>query len=507
MSGHANPTLRRWASVAALLASHPLRPAAWLRAARDAAVVRASDLFEFAWYMEQYPDVADGRLDPALHYIRYGASEGRDPGPRFSTGGYLELNPDVSALGLNPLVHYERFGRVEGRSWRGAQSKPPGERAHGRRLPVPVVSTVRLGRAERRVTLVMEGIADGCVLGGPDIDIVVAALLAARLECRLRLVTLIDEPRRSLVADVLRYHGVEWGGGIEFLHAGPEAASARVDVSAADIFISTSWWTTRCVRPVAPPGSLVYLVQDDEGSLAPTADEALRAREALSDPGVRYLVCSGVLMEHLAGRGHTSLATHGVSFEPAFPLRQRVATGRVDGRHRLLFHAQPNRPDGLFYRGLEALDGALRRQVLDPEAWALLFVGPETVPVTLPLGVAPTWVPDVPLAERAARLADADVALSLGYGPRPTYQAMEWAAQEIPVVASWLGDGGSTIPHLPSLTRVEPEVSSIIDGLRCAVTMAFGDPPSGADASSASLERSWHAALAPALGWLAGELS
>lgn len=77
--------------------------------------VQASPLFDGAWYMERYPDVAKSQTDPALHYVRHGAHEGRDPGPAFSTSFYLERHPDVARHGVNPLFHYEQYGRREKR--------------------------------------------------------------------------------------------------------------------------------------------------------------------------------------------------------------------------------------------------------------------------------------------------------------------------------------------------------------------------------------------------------
>ena len=51
--------------------------------------------------------------DPIRHYIAFGAREGRDPSPEFSTRGYLSSNPDVVATGVNPLWHFVRHGAVE----------------------------------------------------------------------------------------------------------------------------------------------------------------------------------------------------------------------------------------------------------------------------------------------------------------------------------------------------------------------------------------------------------
>lgn len=81
----------------------------------DRQLVRRSGLFDPRWYLERYPDVAESGMDPVGHYLDFGAGEGRDPGPGFSTRRYLERNADVAGSGMNALVHYLRYGREEGR--------------------------------------------------------------------------------------------------------------------------------------------------------------------------------------------------------------------------------------------------------------------------------------------------------------------------------------------------------------------------------------------------------
>lgn len=79
-------------------------------------ILQQSDLFDAQWYSERYPDVVSSRFKPEVHYVRFGAYEGRDPGPYFSSRNYLQANPDVAKAGLNPLVHYIKYGKSEGRS-------------------------------------------------------------------------------------------------------------------------------------------------------------------------------------------------------------------------------------------------------------------------------------------------------------------------------------------------------------------------------------------------------
>jgi O-antigen biosynthesis protein len=83
---------------------------------RDVEVLERSGLFDREWYLKQYPDIAALNTDPIRHYLRYGAQEGRDPNPTFSTWGYVETYPDVTAHGMNPFVHYVKYGLAEGRA-------------------------------------------------------------------------------------------------------------------------------------------------------------------------------------------------------------------------------------------------------------------------------------------------------------------------------------------------------------------------------------------------------
>ncbi|HPI49240.1 MAG TPA: glycosyltransferase [Hyphomonadaceae bacterium] len=54
--------------------------------------------------------------DPIEHYLAEGAGMGLNPHPEFDTVWYLRANIDVARTGLNPLVHFLRYGKSEGRS-------------------------------------------------------------------------------------------------------------------------------------------------------------------------------------------------------------------------------------------------------------------------------------------------------------------------------------------------------------------------------------------------------
>jgi glycosyltransferase involved in cell wall biosynthesis len=81
-------------------------------------LLRASDLFDAAWYGREYPDVAALGMDAVEHFLRVGADLGRSPGPDFDTAFYLDAYADVGRSGMNPLLHFVLHGRREGRNCR-----------------------------------------------------------------------------------------------------------------------------------------------------------------------------------------------------------------------------------------------------------------------------------------------------------------------------------------------------------------------------------------------------
>ena len=85
-----------------------------MNASEQLRLLKSSKQIHSTWYRETYPEVAELNMDPALHYLRYGAAMGRNPGKNFDTRFYLRNYPDVAKSGLNPLLHYVLHGKAKG---------------------------------------------------------------------------------------------------------------------------------------------------------------------------------------------------------------------------------------------------------------------------------------------------------------------------------------------------------------------------------------------------------
>jgi len=83
-----------------------------LRERRLVRLLYSTGSFDHDYYLKRYPDVVKSGLDPALHYLRLGSAEERDPSSAFVTAVYRSRHPELS-LGINPLVDAILSGRTE----------------------------------------------------------------------------------------------------------------------------------------------------------------------------------------------------------------------------------------------------------------------------------------------------------------------------------------------------------------------------------------------------------
>ena len=110
----------------------------------QAKLMMESEDFDPSWYLAQYPDVIGLGMDPAQHYLRWGARMGRNPGPKFDTTYYLRRYQDVARSGVNPFIHFLQYGKKEGRQPNSGTVRLASE------IPTdPFAITQNIGKAKR----------------------------------------------------------------------------------------------------------------------------------------------------------------------------------------------------------------------------------------------------------------------------------------------------------------------------------------------------------------------
>jgi hypothetical protein len=485
------------------------RALARLQFPRDLREMESSGLFDAEWYRTNYPEVAESGMDPIRHYALVGAAKGFDPGPRFSTDFYLEHNHDVSR-DTNALLHYLRHGRA-----RGSKIAPSMVERQWLTLTLderfPNLRPLRVyasAAAPKRISMVTDSINSGSLFGGVGTALIFASLLARRMERPLRIITRSEPPTPANCRTVLEANGIPWQGDVDFMYSSRDTSNGRlVDVAEGDLFVTTSWWTTWATRASVDPANIIYLVQEDERRFYPEGDDSIRCAEILEDPRIRCVVNSKPLCDYLFGGpdGHARTPTW---FEPAFPAFLIPREPSTPGKRNFIFYARPNNLRNLYYRGLEAISGAIEHGHLDPAAWEFFFIGRDLRPVALPGGVRPMLIENLGWHDYQRLLRRMDLGLSLMASPHSSYPPLDLAAAGAAVVTNTFGPEKQSLDQYSSnIICCDPGLPTLIDGIGQGVALAEDVERRSANHRNSRFLTDWSAVFAPICDQLAGALS
>lgn len=454
-------------------------------------------LFDGAWYRARYADVRESGIHPLDHYVAFGAAERRDPGPLFSARRYLDAYPHLEQEG-DLLAHYIGQGIGAGLQ---AFAVPYEEKTSAALLAknydfiraLPTYAAPASGTP--RLTLVTDSVGPGSLFGGVGTALVFAALLANRRGARLRIVTLREKPSTAGIEALFASHGVPLHRPITFAFADIGSTGRPIDVEESDTFVTTSWWSTQNLLGAVDPRRIVYIVQEDERMFYAGGDDHLRCCEASAAPGLRYVVNTRLLYDHLRCSGFPQMGERGTWFEPAFPLGSYFHEPiRREGLN-LFFYARPGNPRNLFHRGIEALDAALLRGVIDPDLWTIHCVGSHLPDFAFAGGVAPRKVEGLSWTEYTRFIRRMDLGLSLMYTPHPSYPPLDMAASGGVCVSNVYGAKTSLAAYSENIVCTGLSVDEIVEGLRAGAALAQDLPRRAANYRKSNIQRDWGASF------------
>jgi hypothetical protein len=316
--------------------------------------------------------------------------------------------------------------------------------------------------------------------------------LARRLAergARVRIVTVdpVGPLPASWAARVESYSGLE--GLFERVEVAFGREAAGLEVSPADRFIATTWWTAHiahhAARAVGRDGFL-YLIQEYEPFTFPMGTYAALANESYSRPH-RALFSSELL------RGYFRLHGIGVyadgaeagdhrcaSFQNAITAVPPPSASELAGRssRRLLFYARPeaHAARNMFELGVLALTRAARDRAFGPD-WELHGVG--TVGgerrIELGRGMVLELLPRTDQSSYAELLRDHDVGLALMYTPHPSLVPIEMASAGLLTVTNTFENKTAQ-----ALSAISPNLVGAQPGLD-GITAALADTAARVD--------------------------
>lgn len=481
-------------------------------------------LFDSSWYSESYPDAVRSGRNPLVDYLLEGARAGRDPNPYFSGKWYLSHYPQARASGLNPLVHFVESGERQGyhpgpggpvprRSvdvLRGAAAlkmrgrtdvTSPRFLLDSRWMALEPLKVFR-GSGRPRVNVVTDSVGPESLFGGVATSLILACLWAGASNRGLRVITRTTAPEATGLDQLRTLYGLPDIGNPEFVLHGPDAPDA-LDVRDGDVFLTTSWWSTLATAGSVSRDRICYLLQEDERVFYPAGDDSLRAGQVMSDPRILAVVNSPNLYEHLLASGCDNLAERGTWFEPSFELFAKLPKPvREPLPREFFFYARPNNPRNLYYLGLEVLEEAFDRAVLDPAQWRVHFVGSGAFKVELPGQPETLYHPRLSWSQYADLITRMDLGLSLMATPHTSYPPLDLAGAGAYVVTNaWAGK--TDLSHYGSgILTAQPRRQDLVSAIgRAASLIEAGVRPE----TTAALIAPWPQALAGVLDRLERE--
>lgn len=364
--------------------------------------------------------------------------------------------------------------------------------------PMTVFTVPRDGAP--RISIVTDSINKGSLFGGVGTAMLLAALLVRQRGARLRIITRTEPAQGANLQAVLSLYGITIEGEVEFSFAHVNAPQSSVNVYPDELFITTSWWTTASTLAAIAPQRILYVLQEDERMFYPGGDDQLRAEQVLGHAGVHVAVNTHGLLQHLLATGLPQLQGRAVAFEPAFPASVYAPQARPAGsKPRLMFYARPNHLRNLFYFGLQVIDQAVARGVIDPAQWEIHFVGAHIPPVALCDGTVPQRHEHLAWRDYASLAGSIDVALSLMATPHPSYPPLDLAASGAVVVTNRWGNKTDLSAYCGNIVCADLELEPMLTALREAIALARDAAERQRRFETRGLQRDWATAMAPVL--------
>jgi O-antigen biosynthesis protein len=361
--------------------------------------------------------------------------------------------------------------------------------------PLPVFTVPRTGVP--RISIVTDSINKGSLFGGVGTAMIMAALLVKARGARLRIITRTEPAQQANLHHVLTLYGLSLEHEVEFAFTHVQAPQAALNIYADELFITTSWWTTACTLAAIAPARVLYVLQEDERMFYPAGDDQLHCLRTLRNPDMRVVVNTHGLLAHLASSGLPHLREQAVAFEPAFPheLYQRRAQP-AQAKCRLMFYARPNHLRNLFYFGLEVIDQAVARGLINTAQWDILFVGAHVPAVTLCDGSVPSRHEQLPWQDYAALLGSIDVGLCLMFTPHPSYPPLDLAAAGGVVVTNRYGLKTDLSSYCENILCAELDIEAMLTALQQAMALTLNEPERQRRHAARAMHSDWSASFA-----------
>jgi len=139
-------------------------------------------------------------------------------------------------------------------------------------------------------------------------------IIAARLKFDLRIIS-SPEINTQDFHDLLAASGHDFEKTVEFIADDTAVANHEIEVTDSDIFVTTSWQTTRKVIGSINENNVIYLLQYDERKLCQSIETSTQCTDIFRNNGIRFIVSSRNLYDQLLADGFANIQQQGSCYD------------------------------------------------------------------------------------------------------------------------------------------------------------------------------------------------
>ena len=350
----------------------------------------------------------------------------------------------------------------------------------------------------RRISLVTDSINRGSLYGGVGTALIMAALTAQATQARLRIVTRTERAQPAGLQMVLSSYGITLSHEVEFAYAPAHDTAYEIDFFEDEQFITTSWWTTAATLASVRGERITYLLQEDERMFYAYGDEHLRCSQILGNTDIHFVINTQLLFDHLLASGLHNVARQGLWFEPSFPHDVFRPRDRAAGaKRKLVFYARPHNARNLFYFGIELLEAALARGMVNLDEWDIELMGKDIPKLRFDDGrYTARRLENLSWTEYAELAGNTDLALCLMYTPHPSYPPFDMAASGAVVVTNRFANKQDLSGYSKNILCGELQLESMLSALARGIELAADARQRSLNYQANQLGLDWQASFA-----------
>lgn len=442
------------------------------RMAHDIEIIKNSNLFDENFYLNSYPDIRSDGIDPATHYYLYGANEMRNPSARFNTEAYIKL---MGKTGVNPLVHCVSYMKKH-------PDFLPTELARTYvddllygffdRECVPLKTKTASIQRKHRLNIFFNGFDKGAFYGGKATALLLATTYCNKYNTDLRIIDYDPDP--SVFKEYLEIFDLKANFDVSFYAT---SSNMYLDVDPTDDFLCTMWVNADSVLHTPTiTGKIFYIMQEVETFFYDHGDYSLRTYNTLTDNRIIPIVNSEMLYDYLCNNGYNNVRDHGYCFEPVFS-RKLLSPSKTSfaekKKHKLFFYGRPSHQRDIFYFGIEVINEALKRNIIDPEKWMISIIGDGTVPYfKFDVDVELESNGVMKLDEYCKYLSTIDLCFSMIYTPHPSYPPLDAVSAGAVSLTNRYANKQDFSRYSSNIVAADLNIESMLDGMKRAVKLA-----------------------------------